>query len=174
MALRRMTSEGKLLDRNSRIYRNIGEDSPSPFSTLTGLATPHASSVNLAEKPIGDLSRGLPTNRNSRNNNLSACRTHKSVTLSPSRLSVGGGSIWEDVSVRAESPDPEPGAGGRLALSIDTGARENVHISRCSKAIVNGTSFESPRSEGIGLGIDNALWGTPGSLYDPDGFLKEY
>ena len=139
MVLRRMTSEGKLMDRNSRIYRNIRE-SPSDFSTLNILASPETSSFNLAEPALGqsDASKSLAPNRNS-------------------RMSLGAGSIWEDVSVRGDSPEPEvPGSGKPMYLFPDPEARENFN----------------PAPQGKGLGL--AIFHTPRSLYDRDGFLKDF
>ena len=195
MLLRRMTSEGKLLDRNSRIYRNIGED-PSQFSTMTNLAmSPEPSSYNLAARAGSTTLDGIEENGSGTDIGKGVGGGSAGIRREPSklqllapshnsRMSLGGASIWEDVSVRGESPEPTihvvvdskfpmppltatsmvTSAGGAvmqrtipIAQVPDPEAREN-HLS----------FHRTPQGKGLGL-----VFATPGSLYDGDGFLKD-
>ncbi len=95
---------------------------------------------------------------------------------SPSVMSPGGGSIWEDVSVVGSpassrmneavgSTDVNRRKGGGYGLA-GTGTEiwnENGRI------LSSKNPFATPQGKGLGL----LSMGTPGSLYDRDGFLKE-
>jgi hypothetical protein len=104
------------------------------------------------------------------------------IGRSTSMVSTTGASIWEDASVRGDSP--EPGLPAReddddktseaiATLGVHLEAGENF-VRQERKDRARGSKLTSPQGKGLGLvGLDGRGWGTPASLYDRDGFLKE-
>lgn len=134
MMLRSMNSEGRLLDDQAqRIYHSVGstrvENSgvePLKFSTppmnkrISGLRNPSCNSSTIAVSPNhSGQPRGsspLSQGQNARFNRpkptlgssiLHSQSTHGRISESPSAVSISNVSIWEDASVRADSPEPE-------------------------------------------------------------------
>jgi hypothetical protein len=104
------------------------------------------------------------------------------IRHSMSMMSTTGASIWEDASVRGDSPEPElpvqEGCDGETPrantmVDVDLKALENV-VGQERKGRARGSKLTSPQGKGLGLmGLGSQVWGTPASLYDRDGFLKE-
>ena len=179
MLLRSMNSEGRLLDQNGRTYRSIGEEPAMPsFGNLNGALFP-------LEKRLSST------------NNLGKTRSRIGLTTSASAMSTGAISIWDDASVRADSPEPEipvpkpldihqhppqpqpqpQTPTPRLSVPYPGPAEgyenENTPINY-GKRWGNRDRFISPQgNRGLGMRLGNAILGTPGSLYDRDGFLKD-
>lgn len=174
MILRRMTSEGKLLDCNSQIYRNIGESIPSNTSIVDSLISPPEISLNLSPKithePLQEYASALKNNYN----HLNTHGFDTLMSLSSSRVSGSAGSVWEDESVRADSPEPRLSPSASVFLSFDTEDREIGHNGDDRQDDKPRNPYKSPQGKRLGLTVGNSLQGTPGSLYDRDGFLKEY
>ncbi len=181
MALRSMNSEGRLLDApSSRNYRAIGDERED-------------SSMNLSLSPtmnsLGGNNHPYPRERRYGSAAFGA-RSKMSIAMSPSGMSLGGTSIWEDASVRGDSPEPElltvpspilvledvdaplPQTPKLVVPYPDPEAYENMGPKMYAKEQA-ANRFASPQGKGLGLRIGNAILGTPGSLYDRDGFLKE-
>ena len=85
------------------------------------------------------------------------------MPLSPSCLSV-----WEDESVRADSPEPEQPFGVTRSVYVDPEARENVMVGKGGVSDGSAGRLLSPQGKGLGI-----VMGTLGSLCDRDGLLKE-
>ena len=196
-----MNSEGRLLDMSSKNYRSIGEEpvDNAVDGSLSGNVrlSPTMGSLNVSnhsyprERRYGSVAFGA--------------RSKMSIAMSPSGMSLGGQSIWEDASVRGDSPEPETPtvpsplqAQDRQSANIvsanmqaqpttprvvlpefDPEAYENIGMGgktwREREADAFGIRYvnASPEGKGLGLRVDGRLLGTPGSLYDGDGFLKE-
>jgi len=200
MMLRRMNSDlnNTSRDRVSKIYRNI-----------TNEYTGSLSNVNSRSPSVTDGTRGPnPVNENENDNLLPlplmtekrltplgtlAVRGGGAVRQSHSRLTIGhsvsmmsttGASIWEDASVRGDSPEPElpnledyndetPEA--TATVGVDLEAYENF-VGQDRKDRARESKLTSPQGKGLGLGLmglGSKDWGTPASLYDREGFLKE-
>ena len=180
MILRSGTSEGKLVDQSSQQYRNMGDRSVSNFSLPSG----SQSNTGLAHRSASQMSSLANTRDKRRGSNMALnsiigiSRSKMSMAASPSTLS-----IWDDASVCDELDlelrnsfihiPEQTTLGGH-----DPEAYENFLDQ--AKQYFDGTPRNRKDSEreshltspqGKGLGISN--WGTPGSLYDRDGFLKE-
>jgi hypothetical protein len=175
MMLRRLTSEETPLDPASRLYRNVGEQSVSNFSlpnasqSKYGLATKNNTSMNLRDKR-----RGSDMALNGGNS-----RSKMSMAFSPSMMSMSGVSVWEDASVCDEADlevrnsmmhiheqsDPDPEAYENF------GAQQQYIDRTASDRRDKEKESRLTSRQGKGLGISHL--GTPGSLYDRDGFLKE-
>lgn len=180
MMLRHGTSEGKLMDQVSRLYRNMGEQSVSNFS----LPNASQSNLGLASKSTSQMHSYSSTSDRRRGSNMAlnsamgVSRSKMSMATSPSMMS-----IWDDASVCDEADlemrnstihvPEQTTLGGH-----DPEAYENFlgqgqqYIGRTPsdwKDREREGRLTSP--QGQGLGISN--WGTPGSLYDRGGFLKE-
>jgi hypothetical protein len=181
MLLRAGNSEGKLFDHASRLYRNIGEQSMSNFSL------PNANNNNnlgLASKSTTQMQGCSSTSDKPRGSNMAlnsmmgSSRSKMSMAASPSMLS-----IWDDASVCDEG-DLE----GRNSMMLipeqttlggqDSEAYENFRCqgTRYMARTASGRKdreregrLTSPQGEGLGI----RDWGTPVSLYDREGFLKE-
>ena len=197
MLLRRMNSETRdKRDRISKLYRNIGHDHDLG-------STPSVASVASLKSPrVDQLDAGLPvTNRSTVGSNLLSAergstnafplafttipRSKSKIYFapSPSMISNGDVSIWEDASVRGDSPEPDlppPSAKSRnltlKATTTDKEALENFGRQDCKRdnGRTSGGNFHSPPGKGLGLmGLGSKVWGTPASLYDRDGFLKD-
>jgi hypothetical protein len=162
MALRSMNSEGRLLDPSSRVYRAVGDNDTSASPTMTSL------NKFPAERRYGSAVFGT--------------RGKLSIAMSPSARSIGGASIWEDASVRGDSPEPElptvpspvlaqpqPQTPKPGILYPDLEAYENMQTPTWKDI----DRYTSPPWKGLGLRVGNARLGTPGSLYDRDGFLRD-
>jgi hypothetical protein len=175
MMLRRLKSEGKLLDPASRLYRNMGEQSVSNFSL------PNANQSNYGLAIRNNTSMSLSDNRRGSNMGLNGrnSRSKMSMAFSPSMMSMSGVSVWEDASVCDEADlemrnsmmhipeksDPDPEA-------FENFGAQQLYIERtASDRRVRERESRLTSPQGKGLGISH--WGTPGSLYDRDGCLKE-
>lgn len=129
MMLRSMNSEGRLLDGQShKIYHDVGGTgsetasidslklcTPPVNKRVSGLRNSSCTSSIIAVSPNPDghtrtigmnakSNRARPTLGSSMLNSQSL---QPSISASPSAISIGGVSIWEDVSVRADSPEPD-------------------------------------------------------------------
>lgn len=101
---------------------------------------------------------------------------------SVSMVSTAGASIWEDASIRGDSPEPElpfleqydlETPETTTKLDVDLEAYENF-VSQDRRDRVRESKLVSPQGNGLGLmGLGSKVWGTPASLYDREGFLKE-
>lgn len=136
MMLRSMNSEGRLLDDQSRkIYRSVGDpgnengsmeslklSTPPMNKRVSGLRNSSFASSITAVSPTLDrqirgpspLAFGINLKSNRDRNGLASnplLTTHglhpPTISASPSAMSIGAISIWEDASVRADSPEPE-------------------------------------------------------------------
>ncbi|KEF63649.1 uncharacterized protein A1O9_01627, partial [Exophiala aquamarina CBS 119918] len=133
MMLRSMNSEGYLDDQSRKSYRNVGDTGVENSSMeslklatrpmnkrVNGLRNSSCASSIIAVSPTPDrqirgpssLSYGLNSKSNRARNGLVSnplLRTHcldpASMSASPSAMSIGAISIWEDASVRADSPE---------------------------------------------------------------------
>lgn len=111
---------------------------------------------------------------------LRLSKSRNKVEPSPSIMSAGATSIWEDASVRDDSPEPELRLSSKAASPqlIDVEAYENFigQDKRSHKDEIRESGLTSPQGKGLGLigvQLQEKVWGTPGSLYDVDGFLKD-
>jgi hypothetical protein len=94
---------------------------------------------------------------------------------SPSVMSMAGGSIWEDASVagslsptsaRNKNNESVEGKGNRKRS-----ADEEMGLWDEQGRVISAKSpFVTPKGKGLGLALG---MGTPGSLYDGEGFLRE-
>lgn len=106
MLLRSLNSEGRLLEQSSStMYHDI------EYERSVDLA---AGRIRLASRPTSATNLAIPL-ENSQTSKLNHPRAARSaltaphvqhLSASPSAASIGGASIWEDVSVRGESPEP--------------------------------------------------------------------
>jgi hypothetical protein len=188
MLLRSGPSEGKLIDQASQQYRNMGDRSVSNFS----LPSNSQSNMGLAHRSASQMSSSHANTRDKRrgsnmalNSMIGISRSKMSMAASPSTLS-----IWDDASVCDEMDlemrnslihiPEQTTLGGH-----DPEAYENFLDQAKQYFDGDGTPQNQRKDgrerergshlltspQGKGLGISN--WGTPGSLYDRDGFLKE-
>ena len=136
MMLRSMNSEGRLLDEQSRkIYRNVGDTgnenssmdslklvTPPMNKRVSGLRNSSCASSIITVSPMLDrpirgpspLAYGINSKSNRGRNCLAGNPTlttdpphPATMPASPSAMSIGAISIWEDASVRADSPEPD-------------------------------------------------------------------
>lgn len=129
MMLRSMNSEGRLLDDQShKIYHDVGGTgsetasiesfklcTPPVNKRISGLRNSSCTSSIIAVSPnLDGHVRGLGMNAKSNrarptlgSSMLNSQSLQPSISASPSAISIGGVSIWEDVSVRADSPEPD-------------------------------------------------------------------
>jgi hypothetical protein len=180
MMLRHGTSERKLMDQASRLYRNMGEQSVSNFS----LPNASQSNLGLARMSTSQMHGYSSTSDRRRGSNMALnsatgmSRSKTSMATSPSMMS-----IWDDASVCDEADlemrnsmiyvPEQMTLGGHDPEAYENLLGQGQHY-------IGGTPSDWKDREregrltipqGQGLGISN--WGTPGSLYDRDGFLKE-
>jgi hypothetical protein len=101
---------------------------------------------------------------------------------SPSLLSMGSGSVWEDASMSDYPVSPctekSPSFNPMKGKSAGNGKSNDLHngsggmgteVWKNNTRIVSANNpFATPKGKGLGL----MPWGTPGSLYDKEGFLK--
>jgi hypothetical protein len=210
---RRMSSDAKDKTRMSQIYRNIGDESTSGSLDInhqseqgsaaqpsvggsgnvsTKVLSPDSSTINLqipsTNHPRVSVSPSISSTLTARNLGLSKSRTK--IAPSPSTGSAAATSIWEDASVRGDSPEPELPTSSKLPSPqlVDVEAYENFvgrNAKRDHQQDQDGDrdmdrererKLTSPQGKGLGLmgvQIQGKVWGTPGSLYDSDGFLNE-
>ena len=102
------------------------------------------------------------------------------MAASPSVVSAGAASIWEDASVRGDSPEPELPLSSKLSslqyMELDAYENSTGQDKRSQRDRDRESKLTSPQGRGLGLTgvpMQGKVWGTPGSLYDRDGFLKE-
>jgi hypothetical protein len=201
ITLRRMNSDAKDKTRMSQIYRNIGEEDSSSSTnenrmgeekprtqsaasvTSIGMALkgPSTTNINL-QVPDAHLSIPPSASIALMSGNLRFSKSRSRIAPSPSIMSTGATSIWEDASVRGDSPEPELPIPSKIPLSqaVDVDAYENfigqIQDKRSQKDRDRESRLTSPQGKGLGLtGVqfNGKAWGTPGSLYDREGFLKE-
>lgn len=145
MMLRSMNSEGRLMDHHGgRGYRSFGgnntaleDTSPGSQRTLTpptskrinGLRNSSGTPSTMSVSPSLDRTRFAPSPspltqasimaRQKREKTAAGSPpTHQQhqIAPSPSATSIGANSVWEDASVRGESPEPMPVPGARPDL----------------------------------------------------------
>ena len=196
MTLRGMNSDlnSGTQDRVSKIYRNIANEyagslssvqsrSPSMIGAMGSPSPVHKNdNDNLAPLPLmteKQLTSTLTTGG-------SAAVRHSNSRLpighSISMVSTAGASIWEDASIRGDSPEPElpfleqydqETPETTTKLDVDLEAYENF-VGQDRRDRVGESRLVSPQGKGLGLmGLGSKVWGTPASLYDREGFLKE-
>jgi hypothetical protein len=202
VTLRRMNSDAKDKTRMSQLYCNIGDGSTSslldtsnvsdrtpvtqPFANFVDMSVPTQipnapktklqipstvhQRVSVSPSAVGTLTGG----------GLGFSKSRSKMATSPSVMSVGAASIWEDASVRGDSPEPELPISSKICSPqlVDWEAYENFagQDKRSQKDKDRESKLTSPQGRGLGLTgvqIQSKVWGTPGSLYDGDGFLKE-
>lgn len=194
MTLRRMNSDphNGSPERVSKIYPNIAQEDVGSLGSVrnrslsmvgaTGSPSPMRKEGQMAPLPLVTETRvesrlSVESSAGVRHNN-----SRLGIGRSTSMVSTTGASIWEDASVRGDSP--EPGLAAReddddktseaiATLGVDLEAGENF-VRQERKDRARGSKLTSPQGNGLGLvGLDSRGWGTPASLYDGDGFLKE-
>jgi hypothetical protein len=214
ITLRRINSDAKDKTRMSQIcYRNIGDESASSSLDInhqseqgsvaqpsvgggenvsSKVRSPDFSATNLqnpcTNHPRFSISPSISSTLTAKNLGLRKSRTK--IAPSPSTVSATATSIWEDASVRGDSPEPELPTSSKLPSPqlVDVEAYENFmgrDAKRDHQRDRDGDRdmdrererrLTSPQGKGLGLmgvQIQGKVWGTPGSLYDRDGFLKE-
>jgi hypothetical protein len=101
---------------------------------------------------------------------------------SPSLLSMGSGSVWEDASMSdypvSQCTEKSPSFNPMKGKSAGNGKSNDLHNGRGgmgtevwknnTRIVSANNPFATPKGKGLGL----MPWGTPGSLYDKEGFLK--
>lgn len=202
ITLRRKNSNAKDKGSISQIYPNIGIESTSSLLGLTdrdgreraesssvsgikvfhGKNNPDASTTDLLASNVTDqrVPIALSTEKALTVEGLRLSKSRNKIAPSPSVRSVSAVSIWDDASVRGDSPEPDVPALPRIPSfhRMDSEAYENfiVQDKRSQKDKGRESKLTSPQGKGLGLTgvqLDGKKWGTPGSLYDPEGFLKE-
>ena len=205
MTLRRTSSDTMNRSRLSPVYRNIGgekgnssldvsegdEQLPATQTSVRGeiagmgISTPNTrvtAATNLqipgASNQRGSVSPSGAGRLASGGFRLSKSRGN--MAPSTSVMSVSTTSIWEDASVRGDSPEQDQSTSSKASSPrlIDLEAYENFvgQDTRSQKDKVRESRLTSPQGKGLGLTgvqVQGKVWGTPGSLYDREGFLKE-
>jgi hypothetical protein len=192
-----MNSEGRLLDPSSRVYRTIGDDGNDMNVSLSNTMR---SLTNNSDKPNKNP---YPASRRYGSASF-ANRSKMTIAMSPSSMSLGGTSIWDDASVRGDSPEPEMPAApspipSRVLVEVPEPQPQRISKQRTPTFVIGEFDPEAyenmgtggmnvametwerdrnrftatPQGKGLGLRVGNATLGTPGSLYDRDGFLNE-
>ena len=204
MLLGRMNSDvynGSQGDRVSKIYRNMANEYAGSFIGM-GSRSPSVANMTRSPSPTQEDDSLAPLPSMTTEKRLTTMSTLPvgaggSVRHSNSRMGLGmgmgmghsgsmvsntGASIWEDASVRGDSPEPElpvleeyddetPKA--MAMVDVDLEAYENL-VGRDRPDRARESRLTSPQGKGLGLlGLDGKVWGTPASLYDREGFLKE-
>jgi hypothetical protein len=183
-------------DRVSKIYRNIANEyagslsnvnsqSPNMVDGTRSLSPVNRSEIdNLAPLPLVTEKRLMCLDTLAVRGGGAARQSHSRLTMghSISMTSTTGASIWEDASVRGDSSEPEPPvledyndetSKATATVGVDFEAYENF-VGQDRKDRVRASKLTSPQGKGLGLmGLGSKDWGTPASLYDIDGFLKE-
>ncbi|ERF75863.1 hypothetical protein EPUS_01229 [Endocarpon pusillum Z07020] len=240
--LRRMNADVPDKRRTSQMYRDNGLESTNSLPNVNN----HARQGLTAELGVSivDISTTSPISAAPSTILRKASPSHPQATLSPSSknsltttnirlanksrsniivpspstLSAGTTSIWEDASVHCDSPEPDlptslssskvssprvPQQQQQQQKNVDMEAYENFigqqkdldcgkPGSRRDRDKERESRLTSPQGKGLGLmgvkvqaqdrdrDVDQGLgqgqrkvWGTPGSLYDGEGFLKD-
>ena len=198
MMLRRMNSDlnSGSQDRVSKIYRNIANEYAGSLISVKS-RSPSVTNMTRSPSPVqnDDSLAPLPLMTEKRLTSMSMLAVGagggSAVRHSNSRIGIGhsvsmisntGASIWEDASVAGDSPETElpvleehddETSKARVRASVDPEAYENfTGQDRMDRA--RESKLTSPQGKGLGLlGVDGKVWGTPASLYDGEGFLKE-
>lgn len=173
MMLRSMNSENMLAGRENRFYNNIEElDSrpQSPFRSATRESSRQSSHhLEIKKSPsLAEHGTWLTTIEK----NLDA----KRISTTPSGSNV---SLWDDVSLLADSPGRDIVEKENLSM-LESGVlnsyeHENVSYSGIiqTRSTINSLPETSPSRNGLCLKLRTAIPGTPKSLYDGEGFLRE-
>lgn len=203
MTLRRMNSDTEDKTRTSNIFRNIGDGSTNGLQNTSD----QREGAPAAQPSSGDFGVSMGTHSSSAPNNslqlpsttnhrgsvsslgvnslavsgLHLSKSRSKIAHSPSVMSAGATSIWEDASVRGDSPEPDlPPSPSKVSTPqlVDVEAYENFigQDKRSQRDRDRESRLTSPQGKGLGLvgvQMQGKVWGTPGSLYDRDGFLKE-
>lgn len=203
MTLRKQDSDAKDPTMMSQIYRDLSEGStnnPHGVNKKTeqspaGRSPAGGGSVNAqVRSPPAPQTRVHPPSIKKRRVSVSPSaastvtsgglpfsKSRSRIAPSPSTISAGATSIWEDASVGGgDSPEPE------LPDSSKSSFPQLIDVEACENLFVQGkpgwrdkdreSRLTSPQGKGLGLmgvQVQGKVWGTPGSLYDRDGFLKE-
>lgn len=193
MQLRRMNSDGK--DRQSRNYRSLGPHSELSSPSLTSLTTSPSAGTVPSRRGHNASTLSLSLSQPSLHNVYNDPDLHldflppvspsfvTDAMKSPSIMSMGAQSIWEDASVNGDdesiqrspspsirsTPTPYEHANQQDVEGFETFMRyDNDRIAAYEK------KFLTPRGKEVGLGVN---FGRPprtgGSLYDQEGFLKD-
>jgi hypothetical protein len=202
MTLRRMNSDSKDKSKMSQSFHNIGDEStnslleegkqseeastvqsPTSGSESTKASTAHKALNPTLQVPAPNAPRVSVSPSVASTLTVSGLHFSKSrskIAPSPSIMSTGATSIWEDASVRGDSPEPELPTSSRLHSPelLDVEAYENFigQDKRSQQDRDRESRLTSPQGKGLGLlgvQLQGKVRGTPGSLYDRDGFLKE-
>ena len=207
MTLKRMESDAKDKTMMSQIYRDISDgssSSPQDMSkqgdqcapgqlSMAGVSisalgrSPTAASLTAADprlhmpvKKKRQVSASPSVASTVTSNGLRFSKSRSRIAPSPSTMSAGATSIWEDASVRGDSPEPELPNPFKLCSpqQVDVEAYENFvgRQKAGQKDRERESRLTSPQGKGLGLmgvQIEGKVWGTPRSLYDRDGFLKD-
>ena len=121
--LRESKSNWKLGDQaTSTSSSPNGHKNPDPTVTDIGAALKDSSTMSLSLLSPSTIKLGNP--RNSRTSWRSGSKGKIDITPSGSVVSQGGTSIWEDVSVGGDSPEPELSS-SRPKLTLDAKAYGN-------------------------------------------------
>lgn len=179
----REKSKNSLLDASkSRKQDPAAQASATAETFSTGIKSPNISRTNVEipriTLPLVPVSPSTASAVSS--GSLRFNKSRGTVAPSPSVISAGAASIWEDASVRGDSPGPELPTASKTSSPyiVDVEAYENF-IGEDEDVKKNkpwGNRLTSPERTGLGLtGVQmhGKPWGTPGSLYDGDGFLKD-
>jgi hypothetical protein len=176
-------------DRVSKIYRNIANEYAGNLSNVNSRSPSPMNGNeidNLAPLPLMTEKRLACLGTLAVRGGGAMRRSHSRLTIghSISMTSTTGASIWEDASVRGDSSEPEqpvledydnetPKATATATVGVDFEAYENF-VGQDQKDRARESKLTSPQGKGLGLmGLGSKNWGTPASLYDIDGFLKE-
>ena len=179
--------------RSLRLYSHRSRNgSPSPMVSRNSWESSGddlcKSAMELRGKTSGTMSHDRVSKiyRNMANKyRLSSSTSDVSLSI----VSQGGASVWEDASVR-DSPEPGENEGvGDGGLQMPKSGPRVVYIEAYENARGQKTKrtggeregereresrLRSPQGKGLGLVMSGSpIWGTPGSLYDGDGFLKD-
>jgi hypothetical protein len=198
MMLQRMNSDmnSTSRDRVSKIYRNIANEYAGSLSNVNSRRSSVADGMR-SPSPVNENEMDnlvpLPLMTEKRLTCLGALaskdggtirRSHSQLTAghSISTMSTTDASIWEDASVRGDSSESElpvlkdyntQAPKATVTAGIDLEACENF-VGQDRKDWARESKLASPQGKGLGLmGLGSKDWGTPASLYDIDGFLKE-
>jgi hypothetical protein len=176
-------SKNSLLDASkSRKQDPAPQASAAAENFSTGIKSPNTSRTNVEIPRIAQpLVPPSPFTESAvSSGRLRFNKSRGKIAPSLSIISAGAASIWEDASVRGDSPEPELPTASKTSSPyiVDVEAYENF-IGQDEDVKRNkpwGNRLTSPERTGLGLtGVQmhGKPWGTPGSLYDGDGFLKD-
>lgn len=186
MMLRRLNSDlhNGSPERVSKIYRHIAQEYGGSLGMVgaPGSPSPVRKDDQLAPLPLVTEKRLASTPSSGRSAAVRHSASRLGIGHSTSMKSTTGASIWEDASVRGDSPEPglptpenddDMTPKAMTVVGWDLEACENF-VGQERKDRTRESRLTSPHGKGLGwVGIDAKVWGTPASLYDRDGFLKE-